>query len=356
MKKVLFLYSEISPYLIAGIERLATGRGVEVHIVRWPINPEAPFQYKEIPGVVVHERASYSTAALREFAQALRPDLIFASGWVDKAYLHVCRDARKRGVPTVMCSDPTWRGSFRQWVAVIAAKFWLPRTFSHAWVPGPPQAEYVARLGIRRANVKHGFYTADTERFMRMAHEFEAAKAASYPHRFIFVARYIGLKGHDYMLGAFIELCEAGQAGDWEVWCIGTGELQGQVPEHPRVRHVGFVQSGDMGPYIGQCGASILASMYEAWGVVVHEHAAAGLPLLLSDAVGARHKFLEEGRNGWSFKAGDGESLKEAFRKMMAKNDDELREMGRVSAALGASWGPEQWAGTVMDLIAEGHG
>ncbi|MCC6840478.1 MAG: glycosyltransferase family 4 protein [Flavobacteriales bacterium] len=356
MKKVLFLYSEISPYLMAGIDRLAIDHGVEVHIVRWPINPEAPFHFKQIPGVKVHERTAYDTAALRAFAKELRPDLIFASGWVDKAYLRVCRDARDRGVPTVMCSDPSWRGDLRQHVAVVAAKCWLPRTFSHAWVPGPPQAEYAARLGIRRANIKHGFYTADTERFVRMEKEYTAAKAVRFPHRFIFVARYIGLKGHQYTLSAFIELCEAGQAGDWEIWCIGTGELQGKVPEHPRVRHVGFVQSGDMGAYIGQCGVSILASMYEAWGVVVHEHAAAGLPLLLSDAVGARHRFLQEGRNGWSFKAGDKAALKEVFRMMMAKSDDELREMGRASAALGASWGPEQWAATVMDLIAEGHG
>lgn len=355
MKKVLFLYSEISPYLISGIERLASAHGVEVHIVRWPINPEAPFKYNEIPGIEVYERTAYTTAGLRDLALSIRPDLIFASGWVDKAYLQVCRDARKRDVPTVMCSDPTWRGSFRQWVAVVAAQFWLPRTFSHAWVPGQPQAEYAARLGIKRANIKHGFYTADTERFVRMAKEFADSKAARFPHRFIFVARYIGLKGHQYTLDAFIELCDAGQAGDWEIWCIGTGELEGKVPVHPRVRHVGFVQSGDMGAYIGKCGVSILASMYEAWGVVVHEHAAAGLPLLLSDRVGARHKFLQEGRNGWSFKAGAKASLKEVFRKMMARSDDELREMGRVSAELGASWGPEQWAATVMDLIAEGH-
>lgn len=356
MKKVLFLYSEISPYLMSGIERLAVDHGAEVDIVRWPINPEAPFTFKAIPGVTFHERPDFDADALRQFAKALRPDIVLTSGWIDKAYLRVCRDARKRGIPTVMCSDPTWRGSVRQWAAVVAAKFWLPRTFSHAWVPGKPQAEYVARLGIRRSNIKQGFYTADTEHFAHTAEAFMPAKAAQFPHRFIFVARYIGLKGHQYTLDAFIELCEAGEAGDWEVWCIGTGELEGKVPEHPRVRHVGFVQSGDMGAYLGQCGASILASMYEAWGVVVHEHAAAGLPLLLSEAVGARHRYLQEGRNGWSFRAGDKDSLKEAFRKMMAKSDDELREMGRVSAELGASWGPEPWAQTVMDIIAEGHG
>ena len=302
MKKVLFLYSEISPYLMSGIERLAVDHGAEVHIVRWPINQEAPFLFAAIPGVTIHERSAFSTDALRRFAATLRPDIVFASGWVDKAYLRVCRDARRRGIPTVMCSDPSWWGTWRQRVAVLAAKGWLPGTFSHAWVPGPPQADYAMRLGIKKERIKYGFYTADTGQFAAMAEAFAAGKSKHYPHRFLFVARYIGLKGHQYTLEAFTELCDAGEAGDWEVWCIGTGELQGKVPEHPRVRHVGFVQAADMGVYLEQCGASILASMYEAWGVVVHEHAAAGLPLLLSDAVGARHRFLQEGRNGWSLR------------------------------------------------------
>ena len=208
MKKVLFLYSEISPYLMSGVERLALDHGAEVHIVRWPVNPEAPFKFKAVPGVTFHERPDVDADALRRFAAALQPDIVLTSGWIDKAYLRVCRDARKRGIPTVMCSDPSWRGTLRQRMAVVAAKYWLPRTFSHAWVPGPPQAEYAVRLGIKRERIKHGFYTADTARFAAMAEAFQAEKAAKYPHRFLFVARYIGLKGHQYTLDAFIELCE----------------------------------------------------------------------------------------------------------------------------------------------------
>ncbi|HRO41083.1 MAG TPA: hypothetical protein PLZ25_14330, partial [Flavobacteriales bacterium] len=114
MKKVLFLYTEISPYLVAGLRHLVAHNAVEVHLVRWPVNKEAPFSFPDLPQVTVHERTSLDLEGLRALVKGLAPDVILASGWVDNAYLRVCQDARKRGIPTVMASDTAWRGGLRQ--------------------------------------------------------------------------------------------------------------------------------------------------------------------------------------------------------------------------------------------------
>lgn len=354
MKKVLFLYTETAPYFMACVERAVKDHGVEVHIVRWPVNKEAPFDLKPVDGITVHARDSFNATSLRRFANNLRPDIILTSGWVDKTYLQVCRDARKRGTPTVMCSDTAWRGGLRQWAAVGMGRLWLHRTFSHAWVTGEAQAMYASFLGFPRRRVKTGFYAADLDHFAPLANRFGAAKAARFPHRFLCVARYIPAKGHQYLVETFAELCDAGQAGDWELWCIGTGELHPMAHSHPRIKHLGFVQADEVWRYMEQSGVFILPSLYEPWGVVVHEHAAAGFPLLLSDAVGARHRFLEEGRNGHCFIAGDKESLRKTFGKVIATPDGELLAMGRRSAELALGWGPGQWAATLMELITSG--
>ena len=356
MKKVLFLYTETAPYFLASVARLVKDHGVEAHIIRWPVNKEAPFETKSVDGITIHDREAFNDTSLRRFANNLKPDIVLTSGWVDKGYLQVCRDAHKRGVPTVMCSDTAWRGGLKQWAAVGAARFWLHRTFSHAWVTGEAQALYAEYLGFSRSHIKRGFYTADLDRFAPLADQFKDGKAAKFPHRFLCMARYIPSKGHQYLVEAFAELCDANEAKDWELWCIGTGELHPMEHKHPRIKHLGFVQAEEVWKYMEQSGVFILPSLYEPWGVVVHEHAAAGFPLMLSDAVGARHRFLKDGENGQCFIAGNKESLKKAFRQVIATPDAELVAMGLRSAELASDWGPKEWAGTLVELIGEDHG
>lgn len=355
MKKALLLYTEIAPYLLAGIEHLVKDHGVETHIVCWPVNKEAPFQFRRMPNIHVHDRTSFDRGALVGFVESLQPDVIVASGWIEPDYVNACTMARKRGTPTVMGMDPQWTGSMKQWATVVLRRYTLSRAFSHAWVPGRSQARYARRLGFRKDRIMLGCYTADLDLFAPLADKFLADRSVNYPHRFLSVARYLKIKGHPYMEEAFAELCDAGEAGDWELWCIGTGDLFPTRLEHPRIKHLGFVQADEVWKYQEQCGVFVLASLYEAWGVAVHEHAAAGFPLILSDVVGAHERFLEEGRNGWRFRAGDKEGLKQAYRKAIATPDDKLLTMGRRSAELGRSWGPAQWAATLMQVIEQGH-
>lgn len=356
LKKVLFLYTELAPYFVACVERTVKDHAVEVHVVRWPVNKEAPFNLDFGPHVHVHDRSAFNDLSLRRFANQLKADIVFASGWVDKVYLQVCRDTVRRGKPAVMCSDTAWRGDLRQWAAVGAARFWLRRTFTHAWVTGEAQAMYAGYLGFPRTHVRRGFYAADIDRFAPMAERFLPSKSAKFPHRFLCVARYIPTKGHQYLVEAFAELCDTDAAGDWELWCIGTGALHPLEHTHPRIRHIGFVQADEVWRYMEQSGVFILPSLYEPWGVVVHEHAAAGFPMVLSHAVGAKDRFLQEGHNGYCFITGDKESLKATFRKVIAKSDIELLAMGERSAQIGKGWGPKQWAEVVMDLMQQGNG
>ncbi len=85
--------------------------------------------------------------------------------------------------------------------------------------------------------------------------------------------------------------------------------------------------------------------------MVVHEHACAGLPLVLSSAVGAAERFLQEGENGFRFIAGDKATLKTILRMLVLSSDAELRGMGQRSLELGMAWSPQAWAETAADLM-----
>jgi glycosyltransferase involved in cell wall biosynthesis len=356
--KALFLYTEAAPYVLACLQRLAEGHGVEVHLVRWPVNAEAPFAALE--GGTIHDsiRDRSDDAGLFQRCMALSPDVVFVSGWVDKTYLRVARTLRAKGVPVVLCSDTAWRGDLRQWANVVLSRFWMKRTFSHAWVTGKAQAEYARYLGFPATHIRTGFYSADTALFEPLGRKLLAERSATWPHRFLCVARYIPTKGHQLLCDAFAELCASGEAGDWDLWIAGTGELHGQVKNspsgmNPRIKHLGFKQAEEMQAVVAECGAFVLPSLFEPWGVVVHEHAAAALPLVLSSAVGARERFLVEGQNGFVFNSGDKARLKDALRAIIRRNDPELRDMGRASADLGRQWSPEAWAETAVELIRQ---
>jgi glycosyltransferase involved in cell wall biosynthesis len=83
-----------------------------------------------------------------------------------------------------------------------------------------------------------------------------------------------------------------------------------------------------------------LLSRHEPWAVVVNEAAASGLPLVLSDRVGAAHDLLRDGENGFLVPADDVGAAAAALKRLAA--DPALRRtMGVRSRELVRDWGYE---------------
>src|SRR5262249_10444685 len=81
-----------------------------------------------------------------------------------------------------------------------------------------------------------------------------------------------------------------------------------------------------------------LLSEREPWAVVVNEAAACGLPLVLSDHVGAAHDLLVDGENGTLVAAGDVDATAVAFRRLAA-DPASRRAQGARSRELARDWG-----------------
>ena len=98
-------------------------------------------------------------------------------------------------------------------------------------------------------------------------------------------------------------------------------------------------------------GVFVLPSRFEPWGVIVHEMAAAGFPLLLSDEVGAAEAFLTINENGFNFEANNIQSCQGALEKMASKSNLELKEMGHKSYASSNSISTETWFNKVKKFL-----
>jgi glycosyltransferase involved in cell wall biosynthesis len=339
--KIVFLYSEIAGYFLACVNELSNN--ADVLVVRWEVNKEAPFNFTFPKGLEVVVKSAYTTEKLQSKIKAFNPDIVVCSGWMDKDYLKIIKTFRKH-IKTVLTLDNHWVGDVKQKLATLISPFYLINKFTHAWVPGKPQKLFAEKLGFK--NILTGFYCADVNRFngiyKNQAHQLKK--------QFLYVGRYVKHKGIFEMWNAFIEL-QSESPNEWEMLCIGTGDEWGNRIEHPKIKHLGFVQPSEMKQYLHEKMVYILPSKFEPWGVTVQEFSVTSCPLILSKYVGANQQFLIDGENGYLINEVSVNALKQAMKKMMNQSSDELLNMSEKSHELGVSYTPKMWANKILSIL-----
>jgi glycosyltransferase involved in cell wall biosynthesis len=119
-----------------------------------------------------------------------------------------------------------------------------------------------------------------------------------------------------------------------------------------RVRFLGDVDGERLAEAYAAADIFALLSLHEPWGVVANEAAASGLPLVLSDRVGAAYDLLCEGENGFVVPAGDAAAAAAALRQLA--DDAALRDrMGARSRELVRGWGYEPSVGSFVAAVRD---
>lgn len=345
--KILFLYTEVADYFLAGVKLLS--KQADVLIVRWSVNEEAPFQFEDNAPFEMVEKSSFPTfKKMKEKVKLFQPDMIICSGWMDKSYLKLVKQ-----IPAstkVVSFDNHWKGGMKQKLATKIARKTILAPFHKAWVPGKPQVKYAQKLGFKKSEIYEGFYCANTHLFIQQSEKTRQEKwEKGLPKRFLYVGRYVRHKGIFDLWKAFISLHK--EYSDWELWCVGTGEEFENRAEHPGIRHFGFLQPDELHEVIADSGVFVLPSSFEPWGVVVHEYAISGFPLLLSQKVGASDQFLKEGENGFSFQAHSAFALKKAMKSYIQSSEKEKISMSKKSFEMGKSYQSRDWCEQVLSLL-----
>jgi glycosyltransferase involved in cell wall biosynthesis len=347
---ILVLYTEIAGYVQSSFEHFVRlNSDFHIHWVRYPVNSEAPFEFENINGITFYDRNDFSMNELLELASKINPQAIIVSGWIDKDYLRICKKFAKK-CPTIVLFDNHWTGSKKQILWKTIFKLKLLKSFSHAWVPGKPQVEYALKLGFRKEKIKTGFYCADLNLYNNY---FIEDKHINFPKRFVCVARYIPEKNLEMLWQAFTELKKEGRLVGWELWCLGTGVGFDKRVEHTEIKHLGFVQPKSMGDIIRQTSVFVLPSKFEPWAVAVHEFAAAGYPMIVSNKVGAASNFVVEAENGFSFNPLDLEDIKSKLCKFENMNNDEYRRFSNKSKELSNLINQDLWTESLLQILSK---
>lgn len=349
-RRILFLYAEVMGYT-ASVLRVLSSMGYELHIVSWDTRKLTQYQPPKIPNATFYPRSSLTSGEISDLSIRLSPAITVVSGIQDKAYLRAAFKLRRRGKIVVSGFDTKWKLSLKHVLATVAGKLkFFSFFFSHAWIPGPQQFDFVRRIGFQEKRIISDLYAADVKLFAGQFSSAIARKRDKYPHRFLFVGRLEEEKGLRDLAQAWSQLSD--NRGDWDLVLVGSGSLEESLQNIPGLSVRGFMQPDDLISVICEAGCFLLPSRSEPWGVVVHEFAAAGLPLILSDEVGAAQTFLIPEKNGYSFTASDVESLRFAMEKIIQQSDETLCSFGESSFELAKRVSPESSAESLVSLLA----
>lgn len=351
MKKessIVFCFLEPSGYLMSCLRTFSEMYHYHVHLIHKPLKSEAPFVLKTNSYIHLYDENQYDKETLISLIEGFSPELLFVGGWNITKYLNAASFFHNKGVPTVLGFDNKWKGNLKQWLAIPYGKFYLSKIFDYAFVAGQAQKKMALKLGFKNERIKTGIYSADLSVFNELYQKNKLGTSNSF--YFLFVGRYLRLKGIYELWEAFIELQDE-LNNDWELICIGTGDEFENRTIHPKIKHLGFVQPNDFNNVIRPNGIFVMPSHVEPWGVVVHEMAASGMPLVLSSEVGAKEDFLVEGVNGFEIEAKSKDSIKKALLRFMEMSSDEIRTMGDESHKLSKRNSPEKWSETLMEFV-----
>jgi len=343
MKRILILYRELAGYFVECVNNLSSKRNITIDIIAYPVNSDAPFTFNFGPEINVFKRNDFDLNALLQMASYYEYDMIFCGGWGDKDYLQVV--SRSRAKVKLLGFDNQWSGSIKQRLASMYARSAITPLFDVAFVPGPGQVVFAKHIGFKQTQIVTGAYCCDVNKFRAIS-----KSQSDGVNKLYFVGRYAPEKFIAELTDAMAELLDE-HSYNWELQCAGVGPLWNKRIERNGIIHKGFMQPDELAKWMNHGDAFILPSTFEPWGVAVHEFAAAGYPLILSDCVGARHAFLEEGKNGYLFKCGNKAEMKKKMKVLFNSDSTQIKKMGDNSREFSLRITQQTWADSLYDLI-----
>lgn len=266
-------------------------------------------------------------------------------GW-PPAYRAVMR-TRPPGVLRILGMDNQWWSTPKQWLGRATNRWYLQPLFDCVMVPSDRTEWFALRLGFAPENILRGLYVADADRFgaePRSGADLAASRS------FLFVGRLTEKKGLHVLAEAY-ERYRAAVADPWALRVVGTGPLAARLEHVPGVELLGFAQPQRLAELMREVSCFALPTLYESYGVAVHEATLSALPVLVSHTAGCAPGLVQDGYNGFLVTSGDVAQWTRALRRMSALPPERLEAMSRVSRALSTRLDPQGWARNFREEI-----
>ncbi len=348
--RVAILWTGLSGYINTCMQELGRRQGIEIMVCHRAASNEAPFEADQFQWLKnrVTWHSKPDEELLRKKLTEFSPDVLIFTGWFIPAYCRMAREFAGKCL-RVMTMDNCWQATLKQWAGVLSAPRIILPLADAVWVPGERQAVFARKMGFEQVRILRGLYAGDQQRLGK-THLARVATKRPVPHCFIFVGRFVAVKGLKTLVTAYRKY-RATQSQPWPLVCCGTGPLVNLLERQDGICVEGFVQPEQLPEVFATTGCLVLPSSFEPWAVVVHEAASAGLLVLASEKVGAAVHLVQPGYNGFICSTGDAEELAEQMARISAMSDERLDHMSHASYGLSQQFSPLRWADTILDAF-----
>lgn len=314
----------------------------------WARLPERRFAWREAYPAGGRDRQLEELAA--EDTEAL---LIFA-GWRNRTMLAPLVRRLRRGLPYAFWTDTPKVGAGLPRRLVNGAYCFFARRAVTTLATGTPAVECYRAMGLPAAKIDSLPYIVDADHFATAREGRDWDTAGS---RLGVCGRLAQIKGQTVALEALARAREKAAAYPLELLVAGTG------PDEPMLRQqaaglgvsnavhfLGWVEYDRFPSLLRECGALVMPSWRDAYGVAVLEAMAAGLPVLGSRGCAAVRECVVHGHSGFVHEPGDAAALAEHM-LWIAGRPDEARRMGQRAIDDSRAWGIEAAAAVVERVV-----
>jgi len=273
-------------------------------------------------------------------------DAVFVCSWNVPTYRALLPRLGRRGVTRILCMDNQWSGTAKQWLGRLTWRQYIRPYYDLAFLPGYRQLQFARRLGFESEHIMRGLNCANTPAFT-MPRTWDGIREKA----FLYVGRLVPEKGLSSLSHAYRDYRQTVDA-PWPLLIAGAGPESHVFDGVPGVRMLGFLQPHQLPEAMWNATVAVCPSLFEPWGVVIHEATAAGMIVICSEAVGAGDHLVQDGFNGFVVPTGDVSDLARSMTVLSRAPKDRLDAMSHGSVLLSRQLSPVRWAQYVIDMLA----
>ena len=231
-------------------------------------------------------------------------------------------------------------------------------------IPAESHKEDYQFWGVKKERIFYGINVVDNQWFTdRIVSTGEMKKNLRKELKlprpfFLCVGRFIKEKRWSDVLLAYEQVRSDAKADCPDLVLVGDGPEKKALKNIVESRQIQgvvfkpFVSQNEICKYYSLSEMLILASSSETWGLVVNEAMACKKPVLVSNQCGCASTLVQEGKNGFTFNAGNIEKMAKkmtAFNKLSAETK---KQMGEYSKKIIDQWPLERFAKGAWDAIS----